>query len=134
MRHISCLLDFIAFTMLPLRATTELPPRVLLLEVSTRSVDPLSPVRSNISRPTSLPLTSHGYLAASGFPADVSNPVNPSAANSASGTGASNTAAATSTAAAGNAAAQSWNINAMTVLAAGALGLGVVGGAFGVLA
>jgi len=67
----------------------------------------------------------------SGFPADVSNPVNPSAANSASASGSS--AAATSTAA-GNAAAQSWNVNAMTVLAAGALGLGVVGGAFGVLA
>lgn len=123
--------------MLPLRATTELPPRVLLLEPSTRSVDLLSPVRPNTllfysSYDASLILTSHAYLIASGFPADVSNPVNPSAANSASASGSS--AAATSSTAAGNAAAQSWNVNAMTVLAAGALGLGVVGGAFGVLA
>jgi len=69
---------------------------------------------------------------ASAFPTDVTNPIEPSSTGSAA-SGASSTPASTSTGAQ-NAAGKAWTLNGLTIVAAGAMGLGVVGGAFGVLA
>lgn len=72
-------------------------------------------------------------IASTTFPTDVTNPIDPTSTNSAA-SGASSTVAATSSAGGNNAAGRTWSLDGMTVIAAGAMGLGVVGGAFGVLA
>jgi len=73
------------------------------------------------------------FTSSTTFPTDVKNPIDPTSTNSAA-SGASSSVAATSSAGGNNAAGRTWSLDGLTVIAAGAMGLGVVGGAFGVLA